>query len=82
LNKNYRNFWIILPLAGYPVGYPVIRPYRIAGRAIWYPAGYRISKPAGYLAGRISGASLVKVLSYWEKTKEKRPGGDFTSRKN
>jgi hypothetical protein len=36
-----------------------IRPYRISGRAIWYPAGYWISKKAG-LSGRISGASLVK----------------------
>jgi hypothetical protein len=31
---------------------------RISGRAIWYPAGYRISKKAG-LSGRISGASLL-----------------------
>jgi hypothetical protein len=30
---------------------------RISGRAILYPAGYRISKKAG-LSGRISGASL------------------------
>jgi hypothetical protein len=39
-----------------------IRPYRISGRisgrAIWYPAGYRIAKKAG-LSGRISGASLI-----------------------
>jgi hypothetical protein len=39
-----------------------IWPYRISGRisgrAIWYPAGYRIAKKAG-LSGRISGASLV-----------------------
>jgi hypothetical protein len=38
-----------------------IRPYRISGRPIWYPAGYRISKKAG-LSGRISGASLLKNL--------------------
>jgi hypothetical protein len=31
---------------------------RISGRAIWYPAGYRIAKKAG-LSGRISGASLI-----------------------
>jgi hypothetical protein len=35
-----------------------MRPYRISGRAIWYLAGYWISKKAG-LSGRISGASLV-----------------------
>jgi hypothetical protein len=32
---------------------------RISGRAIWYPAGYRIAKMAG-LSGRISGASLTR----------------------
>jgi hypothetical protein len=36
-----------------------IRPYWISGRAIWYPAGYRISKRPDYPVGRISGASLV-----------------------
>jgi hypothetical protein len=41
---------ISLSLAGYPAGYPVIRPYRISGRAIWYPAGYRISKKPDYPA--------------------------------
>jgi hypothetical protein len=45
--------------------YPVIRPYRISGRAIWYPARYRIYKrpefPAGYPAGRISGAFLIII---------------------
>jgi hypothetical protein len=28
-----------------------IRPNRISGRAIWYPAGYRISKRLDYLEG-------------------------------
>jgi hypothetical protein len=51
------NFWISLTLAGYQAGYPFIRPYRIYGGAIWYPAGYRISKKAG-----LSGASLVIVF--------------------
>jgi hypothetical protein len=37
-----------------------ILPYQISGRAIRYPAGYRISKKAG-LSGRISFASLVKT---------------------
>jgi hypothetical protein len=36
------NFWISLTLTGYLAGYPVIRPYRISGRAIWYPAGYPV----------------------------------------
>jgi hypothetical protein len=42
---------------------------RISGRAIWYPAGYRISKKAG-LSGRISGTSLVKIR--WNLQIQKR----------
>jgi hypothetical protein len=34
-----------------------IRTYAISGRAIWYSAGYRMSKKDG-LSGQISGASL------------------------
>jgi hypothetical protein len=37
-----------------------IRPYRISGRAIWYPAGYRISKKAG-LSGQISDRPDIRV---------------------
>jgi hypothetical protein len=56
---------LFLPDIRYPASpdiWPDIRPHRISGRisgrAIRYPAGYRISKKAG-LSGQISGASLV-----------------------
>jgi hypothetical protein len=38
----------------------ISRPYRISARAIWYSAGYRISKKAGF-SGRMSGASLFET---------------------
>jgi hypothetical protein len=55
LNKFIKKQLNINQISGRISG---IRPYRISGRAIWYLAGYRISKKAR-LSGRISGASLI-----------------------
>jgi hypothetical protein len=55
MNKNNKNFWISLTLAGYPALPDIRQGNLVSGRI-------PDIKKAGYPAGRISGASLSKIF--------------------